>query len=153
MDRELLQHIVNASSQYDSTCRELAAQLLKAQDERDEAKARLAQFESAEEYDAQRAQPAGDEAKSIWRRILDKPHWALPEIHAVVTDRDEAKLVLEIMERDLRGRLELVTARLIAAEDRLLDVSMSLKRPGSTFDAFQAITAAMRGWTRTTERT
>ena len=113
MDRELLQHIVNASSQYDSTCRELAAQLLKAQDERDEAKARLAQFESAEEYDAQRAQPAGDEAKSIWRRILDKPHWALPEIHAVVTDRNEAKRVLEIMERDLRGRLELVTARLI----------------------------------------
>lgn len=130
------------------------ADVATAERERDEAKARLAQFESAEEYDAQRGQPVGDEAKSIWRRILDKPHWALPAIQSVVKDRDEAKRVLEIMERDLRGRLELVTSRLRAVEDRMDDVCRAdiCFQSGNDAGGLAWMEKAFEGYTRTTER-
>lgn len=45
---------------------------------------RLQQFETAIEYDAAREQPASEEARAIWRAILDKPHYALPIIQAIL---------------------------------------------------------------------
>lgn len=44
-------------------------------------------FLQAEKYDLGRAKPASEEARSVWRRILDKPHHALPIIQALLDER------------------------------------------------------------------
>jgi len=44
-------------------------------------------FLQAEKYDLERAKPASEEARSVWRRILDKPHYALPIIQALLDER------------------------------------------------------------------
>lgn len=51
---------------------------------------RLARFDGAAKYDSERNHPAGDEARQTWNAILDKPHYALPEIQTLITERDEA---------------------------------------------------------------
>lgn len=56
-----------------------------------ELRQRLRVFETAAEYDRERTKPASDEARDIWARILDKPHWALPTIQALIDERDKYK--------------------------------------------------------------
>lgn len=41
-------------------------------------------FAEAEQYDLERAKPASEEARAVWRRILDKPHYALPIIQELL---------------------------------------------------------------------
>jgi hypothetical protein len=95
---EFLAFVVENKASYDAMCRDLAKRVLKlrsqlkASEERVEkldvdlraAKAREYSFQSAEEYDSKRKHPAGDEAKSVWAKILDKPHWGLPAIQEAI---------------------------------------------------------------------
>ena len=48
-------------------------------------------FYGAADYDAGRTKPAGKDARFVWNCILDKPHWALPHIQDLVSERDEAR--------------------------------------------------------------
>lgn len=96
-DGRCLEEIVEAEDghlymdhEVDAEIATLRAQLDELRAERDVARARVAAFESAAEYDAERGSPAGDEARHAWGVILDKPHYALPTIQALVTERDAA---------------------------------------------------------------
>jgi len=52
---------------------------------------RLRNFLGAANYDKERYEPASDEAHQVWFRIMDKPHWALPQIQYLIDERDEAR--------------------------------------------------------------
>lgn len=66
-----------------------AAEVL--QEERDGARGRLRGFLAAAEYDRGRKVPAGKVAQAIWANIVDKPHWALPEIQRLVDEKVAAE--------------------------------------------------------------
>jgi len=52
--------------------------------DRDETRKQLEQFTQAEVYDQSRLKPASDEARYLWAKITDKPHWALPTIQCAL---------------------------------------------------------------------
>jgi hypothetical protein len=72
-------------------------ELAEARAEIDVLKAKVAQgtyvnsaFYGAAEYDLGRKTPASEEARDVWAGIVDKPHWALPALQRILSERDEA---------------------------------------------------------------
>jgi len=57
---------------------------------------RLRNFLGAANYDMKRTKPASDEAHGVWFHIMDKPHWALPNIQNLIDERNEARKVLKM---------------------------------------------------------
>lgn len=74
------------------------------QEERDGARERLRGFLTAAEYDRGRKVQAGKEAQAVWAAIVDKPHWALPEIQRLVDEKVAAKKRAQQAERAAGGR-------------------------------------------------
>lgn len=79
----------------------------------DESNRLLAQWTGAAEYDRGRDTPASADAHEVWARIVDKPHWALPQIQYVIDARNEAREVLRFANLEvaaLRADLARATA-------------------------------------------
>lgn len=102
--------------------------------ELDRVKQRLSLFETASEYDKGRGTPASGEAHELWYSILNKPHWALPEIQYKLDERDKLRRALHKCTGVLRN---FVTAE----NGHAKDLADALDRLDAARSAVDSVTA------------